>query len=384
MSKSLKDMLETEDGTANMVKQCLDIVSNSEEVLIFGASVGGTILYNMLKEKGLDNKIIAYSDNSKTKLNKNFMSDRLIVVPPAELTERCGKNCTVIVASSAYEMIKEQLMSYGYPERNIHFFNFAFMDLEYTDKEFIWDHIDDFERAYARMNDEKSREIFVDLMNYKITKNYSYLVHMQKNVDDESRQYFPEGLFEYKENEVFVDIGAYTGDTLKEFDNVYNGGWKKYLGFEADNYYFTELQNCVDKSEKKDKIKIYNLAAWDSETTLYYNSYPGASSMQKEDTDGKTAVKADKLDKILQNEEVTFIKMDIEGAEYNAITGMKELITQNKPILAICVYHLKDDFYILTDLIDDICPSQYSFYFRQYRYGPVDTVCYAVPKYRLL
>lgn len=76
--------------------------------------------------------------------------------------------------------------------------------------------------------------------------------------------------------------------------------------------------------------------------------------------------------------------MDIEGAEFNAISRMKELIKRNNPIVAVCVYHREDDFYRLTDLLEEICPSQYTFYFGQYHFTSTETVCYAIPKKRLI
>lgn len=83
------------------------------------------------------------------------------------------------------------------------------------------------------------------------------------------------------------------------------------------------------------------------------------------------------------DEQVTFVKMDIEGAEYNAISGMTELIKRNKPIVAMCVYHRRDDFYRLTDLLESICENEYSYYLRQYRFTPTETVCYAIPNNRV-
>lgn len=384
MRKRLNELLETEDGTKEMIRQCLNVGKKSEKIIIFGAGVGAGILLNLLKKNNLGDKVVAFSDNNHLKFNKTYMSEKLYVTPPAELMERYGENCTLIIASSAFDLIKKQLISYRYSEENIYLFNFAFMDLENTDKEFIWSHIDDFKRAYARMQDEKSRQIFVDILNYKITKKDTYLYHMQRYVDDERRQYFPSDLFEFSKDEVFLDLGAYTGDTLAAFDDAYHGQWTKYLGFEVDICIFSELRKCISKHEKKDKIEIYNLAAYNRKTTLYFSENAGSSSMAEEDKQGKIAVKADMLDNVLQNRKVTFIKMDIEGAEFNAISGMKNIIKNNIPIVAMCVYHRRDDIYKLTDLLEEISPSQYMFYLRQYRFTPTETVCYAIPKARLL
>lgn len=61
---------------------------------------------------------------------------------------------------------------------------------------------------------------------------------------------------------------------------------------------------------------------------------------------------------------------------------MSGIIRRNKPILAICVYHLRDDYYKLTDLVEKLVPGEYKFYLRQYRYTPTETVCYMIPQAR--
>lgn len=301
-------------------------------------------------------------------------------MPPEELPERFGvEGCVIIVASSAYDVIKKQLLSYGYPESSIFLFNFAFMDLKYTDKEFIWDHIDDFQRAYERMRDEKSRNIFADILNYRITKDEMYLYHMQEMVDDEEEQYFPRDIIELESEECFLDIGAYTGDTFRTFNEVYKGEWRAYIGLEADQEAYRELLKTLRSHEKEGRIRTYNLAAWNREDVLYYQENPGSSSMSGEKGKNKTAVKAAALDDVLTDEKVTFIKMDIEGAEFQAISGMRILIERNHPVIAMSVYHRRDDFYRLTDLLEEICGNVYVYYFRQYRFTPTETVCYAVP-----
>lgn len=289
----------------------------------------------------------------------------------------------IIVASSAFDIIQKQLISYGYNEDQVVLFNFAFMDLDYTDRSFIWDHMDDFERAYARMSDEKSRRIFVNILNYKITKQGKYLLELQKDVDDENYQYFDRDLYSKDIGECFLDIGAYTGDTLNVFLDVYEKGFRKYYGFEADDVVFEKLKKVTEKSSVKEKIQLYNFAAWDEETILYFEENAGSSKMEEENNGSKTGVKAMRVEGVLKENPVSIVKMDIEGAEYKAMCGLNSIIERDKPILAICVYHMRDDYYKLTDLIEEILPNEYKFFFRQYRYTPTETVCYAIPEDRL-
>lgn len=191
------------------------------------------------------------------------------------------------------------------------------MDLEYTDYHFIMDHIEDFERVYARMSDDKSRKIFINLLNYKITKNSKYLELLRKYVDDEKYQYFEENKFEVLSSERFLDVGAYTGDIFEVYQKVYKNGWCHYYGIEADQNIYKELLKTIGKSDSSDKCSLYNVAAWNEDTTLYFDSIAGSSSMQENQNAGKISVDGRKIDNII-TDEITFIKMDIEGAEYNA------------------------------------------------------------------
>jgi FkbM family methyltransferase len=233
------------------------------------------------------------------------------------------------------------------------------------------------------MADDKSKRIFEGILNYKITKDSEFLKILNADVDDEKFQYFDNTLYEFIPEERFLDIGAYTGDTFSTFNLLYKNGWEHYYGLEADNVIYEELSKNIACHDKVlEKCEIYNVAAWDEQTTLYFESNAGSSSMNQTKSDFKISVCADKVDNILADENVTFIKMDIEGAEFNALKGMKELIQKNKPILAVCVYHRRDDYYKLTDFIENTVHGEYRFYFRQYRFTPTETVCYAIPRDR--
>ena len=74
--------------------------------------------------------------------------------------------------------------------------------------------------------------------------------------------------------------------------------------------------------------------------------------------------------------------MDIEGAETRALTGAREIIRRDKPVLTVCIYHKPEDVFEIPLLIEDIIKDEYRFYVRQYRYGLSETVLYAMPECR--
>lgn len=375
----LDNLLEKYDGTKMMIESCIETVLKYEKIVIWGAGVGGGTLYCLLKKNGLENRIVAWGDGNKLKHGTSYMNEKLHVLSLQDAVEVIGKTTGVIVASSAYNLIRDELIMSGVPKENIFLYNFAFMDLDYTDCEYIRDHISDFERAYRRMEDDKSKSVFCNILNYKITKDETHLSKLQAYTDNEENQYFDNTIFDFVQDECFLDIGAYIGDTFDAFKRMYKDGWLHYYGLEADHKIYLELVTKVSSMEENEKCSIYNIAAWDEDTVLYFDSVAGSSTMKSDK--GVEAIEAKPIDELI-DERVSFIKMDIEGAEYKALVGLSETIKRNKPILAVCVYHKRDDYFKLTDYIENLLPGEYVYYMRQYRYTPTETVCYAIPKNR--
>ena len=77
------------------------------------------------------------------------------------------------------------------------------------------------------------------------------------------------------------------------------------------------------------------------------------------------------------HDDVTFIKMDIEGSEYQALLGAKQIIKEKVPKLAISVYHNPEDIVQIPRLILSL-RKEYKFYIRHYSSTGFDTILYAV------
>ncbi|MDC0933867.1 FkbM family methyltransferase, partial [Arcobacteraceae bacterium] len=90
------------------------------------------------------------------------------------------------------------------------------------------------------------------------------------------------------------------------------------------------------------------------------------------------ALQIDTLDNIL-SDKIDFIKMDIEGAEQDAIEGASDIIKKDSPILAICIYHKAEDWYKVPQKVLNINPN-YKIYLRHYMEGIFETVMYFIPK----
>jgi len=196
--------------------------------------------------------------------------------------------------------------------------------------------------------------------------------------------YFPPDLFVLKENEVFIDCGAYTGDTVLSFLNQSNRKFRKILAFEPDPANYKKLNQLVDSlpTEISTNIQCSNLAVGNRSEQLRFNAQ-GAASSSRSDSGG-IFIQSEPLDSLLIKEIPSYIKMDIEGAEVDAIQGVTTSIRKYLPILAISVYHCQDHIWKVPLMLNEIS-DQYQFYLRRYTPRVLDDlVLYAIPRYRKL
>ncbi len=174
--------------------------------------------------------------------------------------------------------------------------------------------------------------------------------------------------------EVFVDVGCYDGMSSLNF-----GKWCKrdftVYAFEPQKENFSLCKSTLENNNIS--YKLIQKGAWSEETTLKFKISMGMASQLY----GKDEIEVDvtRIDKILANEKVTFIKMDIEGAELEALIGAQNVISNNKPILAISVYHRFEDIFSIPELILKYNP-EYQFYLRHYSIRSSETVLYALPE----
>jgi FkbM family methyltransferase len=205
------------------------------------------------------------------------------------------------------------------------------------------------------------------LINFKLSCDVNYLKAFNHL---EPYQYI-EPFLNLSDHEVFVDIGGFDGHTSRFFIEQV-GSYEHIYFFEPDEKNLTIAKN---KLEDFNNITYYPFAVSDKKTQFYFSS---TGSTSKQDETGDTLVYANSLDNLIQDR-ITFIKMDIEGAEESAILGAKRLIRDYTPKLAICVYHKSSDIWRIPELIFSINDG-YDIYLRHYTESIYETVMYFVPK----
>lgn len=139
------------------------------------------------------------------------------------------------------------------------------------------------------------------------------------------------------------------------------------------------------KKNGLENVDIYNLGSWKQKAVIKFVSGLNGMSCAYEDRrlGGKcidkgeeVEIQVEALDNLFYDIPITFIKMDIEGAEKESLFGAKKIIQKYKPKLAICVYHKWEDIYEIPQIIKNFVP-EYKIYLRHHSYGLTETVCYA-------
>lgn len=186
-------------------------------------------------------------------------------------------------------------------------------------------------------------------------------------------QYFGTPYFQPTSNEIFVDAGSMDGETLLSFGKWCNWEYVRIYSIEPDPENYKKLQRTVLENNIK-HVTMCNEGLWSCNITLKFDNKGDPRS--RIDNEGDLNVVVNTLDNIIGNDPVTFIKMDIEGAELEALKGSRETILRNKPRLAICIYHKPEDILEIPLYISHLLP-EYKFYIRHHEWGCNETVLYA-------
>jgi len=224
--------------------------------------------------------------------------------------------------------------------------------------------------VYRILGDEKSKMVYKNVLMFRITKNRKYLRGMI-----EKEPYFVKDIIKPESGEVFVDCGAFDGDTLKDYLK-FNKYYKKIIMFEPTAVNLDRVKKYVKQKNLKN-IHCFQAGVGEKTQTAYFTGSGTADARVAGKGGGNIQIQMFDLDSIKECQDATFIKMDIEGSELPALKGAKEIILRNKPKLAICIYHKAEDYYQIPLYLKKLVP-EYKFYVRHHFYSCTDTVLYAV------
>lgn len=247
---------------------------------------------------------------------------------------------------------------------------------------YFHDNHDRVKKCLKLLSDEKSRSTYFKLIKLRQTYQKKYIAEY-----DYFNQYFPADIPEFVNGgaEVFVDCGAFNGDTAEAFARRFPE-YGRIVAIEPDRRNAALLRR---KRLRSLSIVRAACADYDGRAAFDEKTNPGGSHIigkGKSECDRNRKINEDtcnidvrKIDSIPACADATFIKMDIEGSEMSALRGAKETIQRNHPKLAICLYHSNEDMIAIPEYIHELVP-EYSLFVRAHTMGIAETVLYAVDR----
>lgn len=359
--------------------------SLSNSLVLYGAGGLGRKTLRGLRNLGIEP--LAFTDNNPNLHGR--LVDGLMVFSVPEAAKKFGAKALFLVtvytdsAPGSIELIMQKLSELGC-KKVVPFGPFFWKHPEQFLPHYVCDlphkvieAADSILETWALLEDDISRKEYFAQIHWRLKLEYD-----QIPAKSEHEIYFPPDLIMLIENEVFVDCGAYNGDTVRSFIQQSNGRFGKLLAFEPDpvNYKkLVELATSLPEDINR-RIKTSDLALGSRSERLYFDALGVASSSLS--TSGSIQIQSEPLDQVIACESPTYIKMDIEGAEMDALTGASQLIKKHLPILAISVYHHQDHIWSIPLMIHSLS-KEYKFYLRRYTPHVLDDlVLYAIPKNR--
>lgn len=188
------------------------------------------------------------------------------------------------------------------------------------------------------------------------------------------------------EGDTVIEAGACWGDTSLFFAGKAGNSGKVYA-FEFEENNIKVLNDNLNLNPGISRnIELVRNAVWyrSGEVFTFTKGGPG-TTIANQSGGGKFSVVSISIDDFVKERNlasVDFIKMDIEGAELNALKGAAETIKTFRPKLAISLYHKFRDFYLIPIYLKELSDKYnlgYKFYLDHFTIYSEETVLFAAP-----
>lgn len=237
---------------------------------------------------------------------------------------------------------------------------------EIFDRSFLNSHIEEINLAQSLLADNFSRKIFEGYVNFQ----FGGRIEILKDIETPEFEIY-EDVLNFNDEETFVDIGAYRGDTVENFVKHTDGIYKKIIAAEPD---YKTYQKLIKNCENLKNFSGVNAAITNFDGEIGFSSLAGRQSA----VGGENMIKSLSLPTLCKDCEPTFIKIDSEGCELEILNGGKEILKKFKPKMNVAAYHKSEDIFKLPILINSINP-EYKIHLRHHPYIPAwDTLFYCV------
>lgn len=357
-------------------------LSKFDAVLLYGAGSSGIAFLDFLRRQGIEPAF--FIDSNTEKIGKSC--EGLRILGPEEVVGTVGDNSLVIVCINTdgirycksfdealriggHHGVYDKLHGLGC--KNVVDYTWfrhcfcLFKGEKYnapscSDIDLMMEHEDEAAEVYDRLTDAESREIFEKIIRFRLLDD---TIRIPTNSQD--MQYFESEYYVPRSDAAFVDCGAFNGISLKTFLQVNGADFDAYYGIEPDIRNYEKLEAYVTglPEAQREKIHLTSKAVWEDNGGIKLYALHGPGSFAADI--GTQPAATTTIDELLRGEKATFIKMNIEGSEKQALKGAEKTIKQYKPALAIAGYHRTDDLWRIPLMIKEY-RDDYRLYLRSY------------------
>lgn len=324
--------------------------NSDKNIIIYGMGNGADKIINELERLNIKFHGITASDDFvrgqtfhgfTVKKLSDFPKD--IIILTAFGSQRNDVIQHILSLSEEYTLFSPDVSVYG---ENI--FNTQFYE----------QHKNEIQKVHDILSDDFSKNVLENEINFKLTGNIKFLTEIFTDKNEIFR------ILDLSGNESYLDLGAYRGDTIQEFLHCTNGHYRHITALEPDKKTYRKLK---DYAGNFPNAQLWNMGIWNCDGYVDFEGSMGRGSSVNVSGSQKLAVT--KIDTLYKVQRVSYIKIDVEGAEFQALTGGINTLRRDKPKLNIALYHRSEDIFTLPLLIHEINPD-YKIYLRQHPHIP--------------
>lgn len=346
-----------------------ELKQSNKPILIYGMGNGADKIIAVLEKYGIEYSDVFASDGFVR--GHSYKGKTVISYSQALEKYKDGFDIVVSFGSKLPDVIERifsleenhRVYSPDVPVCGNQLFNEEFFDL----------HEEELYKARELMSDDISKNVFDNIVRYKLTGKLKYLRETAFSEEE------LDSLLHLDKYESYADLGAYNGDTVKKYTALCPN-LKKIYAFEPDTRNFKKLSLFCEQINGIE-FKLYNQPVCDCDKEIEFSSSGNRNSTAVSNGSYEHKIitlEGKALDSVAEC--VDFIKYDVEGLEYDALIGSKNIIKKCSPDLLVSVYHKSEDLFELPILINELNPT-YKLFLRRLPYIPAwDLNLYAIKK----
>ena len=306
----------------------------TKHIVLYGMGNGADKIIDILEQNGIEFKGVFASDG--------FVKDKIFhglkLSSYAELKQKFGDMIVLVCFGSSRPEVIENIKRIS-AEQELYAPEVPVFGGGLFTKEYYLSNKEKFDKIYNLLADEQSKKTFSNIIKYKISGKIDYLFECEVTPDEPYQSFL-----KLSDNEDFLDLGAYNGDTVLDFVSRVKG-YNSITAVEPDKKSFKKL---LLNTENLQNITHKNICISSFSGKGSFGMFGGRNSSAEK---GNTEAEFITIDDLLEEKSVSYIKMDIEGEEANAIKAAEKTIKCYKPKMLISAYHRTEDLLTLPEAV---------------------------------